>query len=310
MMQDIDILQIAHRRPVMQEELTEVFAEQKALHGKVHYGLRRYKMLPQWSMEEIGMLVYHYEPGKNGKKYLALRFCMHGNRYCNRTDCNGKQCNAAETSHNHTQTETFDLVTVEFSPTYLQQFAANESTTAQTLLSFQKRQSFTHTVQLCNRIRGIIENIFNHTYSGVLENIYINTQLQMLLLYGLECLVEQRAGESFACRFLANENDREKIIKARDLLHQHIGQPITIRELSRKVGTNECYLKKGFKEIFGTTIFDYYQRQRMEHARYLLNEKGLSVTEVSMLLGYSSISHFSTAFKKYTGIKPCELLLR
>jgi len=29
-----------------------------------------------------------------------------------------------------------------------------------------------------------------------------------------------------------------------------------------------------------------------------------------MLLGYSSISHFSTAFKKHTGIKPCELLLR
>ena len=54
----------------------------------------------------------------------------------------------------------------------------------------------------------------------------------------------------------------------------------------------------------------YYQSQRMEHARYLLYEKGLSVTDVSMMLGYSSISHFSTAFKKHTGLKPCELLLR
>ena len=89
----------------------------------------------------------------------------------------------------------------------------------------------------------------------------------------------------------------------------HIGEPLTIRELSRKVAINECYLKKGFKELFGTTIFDFYQSQRMEHARYLLYEKGLSVTEVSMLLGYSSISHFSTAFKKHTGLKPCELLL-
>jgi AraC-like DNA-binding protein len=73
---------------------------------------------------------------------------------------------------------------------------------------------------------------------------------------------------------------------------------------------NECYLKKGFKEMFGTTIFDFYQSQRMEHAKYLLYEKGISVTEVSSLLGYSSISHFSTAFKKHTGLKPCELLLR
>jgi AraC-like DNA-binding protein len=37
--------------------------------------------------------------------------------------------------------------------------------------------------------------------------------------------------------------------------------------------------------MFGTTIFDFYQSQRMEHAKYLLYEKGLSVTEVSMLAG-------------------------
>ena len=62
--------------------------------------------------------------------------------------------------------------------------------------------------------------------------------------------------------------------------------------------------------MFGTTIFEFYQSQRMEHAKYLLYEQGQSVTEVSMMLGYSSISHFSTAFKKHTGLKPCELLFR
>ena len=62
--------------------------------------------------------------------------------------------------------------------------------------------------------------------------------------------------------------------------------------------------------MYGTTIFDFFQSQRMEHAKYLLYEKGCSVTEVSASLGYSSISHFSTAFKKHTGLKPCELLFR
>ena len=61
-------------------------------------------------------------------------------------------------------------------------------------------------------------------------------------------------------------------------------------------------------EIFGTTIFEFYQNQRMEHAKYLLYEKRFSVTEVSAMLGYSSISHFSTAFKKHTSLKPCDLL--
>ncbi len=126
----------------------------------------------------------------------------------------------------------------------------------------------------------------------------------------MDCMLGEKEETTFTCKFLANEADREKIIKAREILLQHIGEPITIKALSRKVAINECYLKKGFKEIFGTTIFDFYQSQRMEHAKYLLYDKGLSVTEVSLLLGYSSISHFSTAFKKHTGIKPCELLLR
>ena len=155
----------------------------------------------------------------------------------------------------------------------------------------------------------VLEALMNHSYKDSLENIYVNAQMQMLLLYSLECMLGEKDIESFQCKFLANEADREKITHAREILLQHIGEPLTIKELSRKVAINECYLKKGFKEMFGTTIFDFYQSQRMEHARYLLYEKGLSVTEVSVMLGYSSISHFSTAFKKHTGLKPCELLL-
>ena len=129
----------------------------------------------------------------------------------------------------------------------------------------------------------------------------------MLLLYSMECMVGEKE-DSFSCKFLANEADRDKISMAREILLKHISEPLTIKELSRKVAINECYLKKGFKEMYGTTIFDFFQSQRMEHAKYLLYEKGLSVTDVSLLLGYSSISHFSTAFKKHTGLKPCELL--
>jgi AraC-like DNA-binding protein len=161
---------------------------------------------------------------------------------------------------------------------------------------------------VCARKRNSLDSLLNHSYTGSLENIFINAKIHELLLYSLECLVDEKE-EGFTCKFLANEQDREKIMNAREVLLKHIGEPITIKELSRKVAINECYLKKGFKEIFGTTIFDFYQQQRMEHAKYLLYEKSLSVTDVSALLGYSSISHFSTAFKKHTGLKPCELLM-
>ena len=55
-------------------------------------------------------------------------------------------------------------------------------------------------------------------------------------------LGEKKKHHSIA-KFLANEADREKIMKAREILLQDIGEPITIKALSRKLAINECYLK-------------------------------------------------------------------
>lgn len=111
-----------------------------------------------------------------------------------------------------------------------------------------------------------------------------------------------------ACRFLAHESEREKIFAAKSIMEETIDQPLTIKELSRKVAMNECYLKKGFKTIMGKTINEYQQSLRITKAKELLQLQGQTVSDVASLLGYSSISHFSTAFKKATGLKPCELL--
>jgi AraC-like DNA-binding protein len=111
-----------------------------------------------------------------------------------------------------------------------------------------------------------------------------------------------------ACRFLAHESEREKILKARDILDAHYDEKLTIKALARKVAMNECYLKKGFKTLTGSTIHEYTASRRIATAKHMLQTEGRSVTDVAAKLGYSSISHFSTAFKKATGLKPCELL--
>lgn len=111
-----------------------------------------------------------------------------------------------------------------------------------------------------------------------------------------------------ACRFLAYDSEREKILDACSLIQKSDGKPFTIRELSRKVAMNECYLKKGFKALTGKTIHEYQQDIRIARAKEMLKTQGVTVTDVALTLGYSSISHFSTAFKRVTGLKPCELL--
>ncbi len=308
-----DILAYAHKQTLMQGQYHLLQSRHQQIPGSVHYTIQRYRRQPQWNIDDTGMMVYHYEKTSPAENYLELRFCVSGNVYCRKKDTECDMCQFSASKNCVERVDSIDVVSFKFSPVQLSQFIKPRKGNAiltDDILGFQHRSSFTKILPLCGKTRIVLEGVLNHTYSDTFENIYINAQTQMLLLYSLDCMLGEKEIDVVNCKFLANEADREKIIKAREILIQHIGEPITIKELSRKVAINECYLKKGFKELFGTTVFDFYQSQRMEHAKYLLYEKGLTVTEVSLMLGYSSISHFSTAFKKHTGLKPCELLLR
>src|SRR6185436_9637639 len=270
----------------------------RSVPGSVRYSIKRYKKHLQWSIEDTGMLVYHYERNNGDANYLELKFCITGNVYCRQkqTECDFCKFSASKTCVE--KVESVDVMSFSFKPSYLTQFVKGKKqlNISDEVLAFTHVSSFSKLLPLCGKTRKAIEALLNHTYTDTLENIFVNAQTQILLLYSMDCMMGDKE-ETFVCKFLANEADREKIIKAREVLLQHIGEPLTIKELSRKVAINECYLKKGFKEMFGSTVFDFYQSQRMEHAKYLLYEKGLNVTDVSVMLGYSSISHFSTAFK-------------
>jgi AraC family transcriptional regulator len=308
-----DILALAYKQNLMQEQMVLLQEKEQQIPGSVQYSIKRYYRNTQWNIEDTGMMVYHYEKTSPRENYLELKFCISGNVYCRKKDTECDMCQYSASKNCVERIDSVDVVSFRFSPVHLSQFVKprkGDTVLTDDILNFKHVSSFSKILPLCGKTRIVLEAVLNHTYTDSLENIYINAQTQMLLLYSLDCMIGEKEIDVVNCKFLANEADREKIIKSREILIQHIGEPITIKELSRKVAINECYLKKGFKELFGTTIFDFYQSQRMEHARYLLYEKGLSVTDVSMMLGYSSISHFSTAFKKHTGLKPCELLLR
>lgn len=305
MMQTLDILQAAHRDTIdSRMQLLELKEQQ--IPGSAHYVIRRYNAPQFISTEDKGMLVYHYSKSQPEENFFEMRFCISGNKYCSAKNClSCKEANEAACSSH----DTVDVLSFHFSAGFLYQFVHNVklSSRKDEVLAFSYPYSFNKLFPVCNRKRLVLDALLNNNFNGALENIYTNAKVHELLLYSVECLIDEKE-DNFACKFLQVESGLDRIYKAREVLLEHIGDPITIKELSRKVAMNECYLKKGFKEVFGTTIFDFYQQQRMEHAKYLLYEKSLSVTDVSDLLGYSSISHFSAAFKKHTGLKPCELL--
>ncbi|NCU06276.1 MAG: helix-turn-helix transcriptional regulator, partial [Chitinophagaceae bacterium] len=82
---------------------------------------------------------------------------------------------------------------------------------------------------------------------------------------------------------------------------------ITLQQLSRKVGINEFKLKKGFKQLFGDTVFGYRHTVRMERAKEIILETKLEFSDIAFMTGFEHAENFHKAFKKYHGYTAVEL---
>src|SRR6201999_3899250 len=80
---------------------------------------------------------------------------------------------------------------------------------------------------------------------------------------------------------LKNKSDVEKIHFAREVLMNRLQHPPTLAELARICGLNEFKLKKGYKEVFGTTVFGHFNAMRMQQAMLLLRNTDRSITEIA-----------------------------
>ena len=77
--------------------------------------------------------------------------------------------------------------------------------------------------------------------------------------------------------------------------------------IARKVALSESTLKRNFKQVFGTSIYEYYLQTKMERARELFAEQPFSVKEVAYKLGYEKTSSFIKIFKRFYNFSPGEL---
>lgn len=92
----------------------------------------------------------------------------------------------------------------------------------------------------------------------------------------------------------------EKMVRS-DFTGQH-----TLPDLARLVGTNECYLKREFKSMFGMSVRAYQRKIRMEKANHLLLNTAMSIEEISGQLGYKHTTHFTASYKKHYRVTPGE----
>ncbi|AZQ43061.1 helix-turn-helix transcriptional regulator [Nonlabens ponticola] len=107
-----------------------------------------------------------------------------------------------------------------------------------------------------------------------------------------------------ACPFLVDEKNMAKIKMAKDIIIQRMTDPPSLADLAKEIALPLKKLKEGFKEVYGDTVYGFLLDHKMEYARQLLDSGQHNVNEVGLKVGYSTGSHFISAFKKKYGTTP------
>ncbi len=148
----------------------------------------------------------------------------------------------------------------------------------------------------------MIEKMLNNPYHGSLKNLYFESCTIELFITLLKDLSIKKVYD-----VVLNDGDKERLIKAKEILLHDLQNPPTIEVLARKVALNQDKLKKGFKSMFGKTIFNLLTEQRMKIAYEDLQKNDLSISEVAYKVGYIGVSNFISVFKKQYGKTPGQM---
>jgi AraC-like DNA-binding protein len=149
-------------------------------------------------------------------------------------------------------------------------------------------------------LQRIVDEIMTESVDETFELLFLRIKAEELVCRLLMELVKR--DEKYL--YTLNNKDVQAIYKARDQMLEHPETPPVINELAVGANMSPTKLKRLFKQIFGNSIFSYYQEFRMKEAARLLKEEKLSVSDVGYQLGFTNLSHFSRVFEEHIGVKP------
>ena len=153
--------------------------------------------------------------------------------------------------------------------------------------------------------RLALESIRRCPFAGTFRTLALTARANDLLVEFLTALDAGHPERPIAP--LRSVDDRLRAAASR--LAQSLEHPPALADLARAVGLSETTLKRGFHQVYGTTVFGHLRVLRMQRARALLQSGEATVLEAASLVGYSNPSNFAAAFRREFGVNPKEFQL-
>lgn len=173
-------------------------------------------------------------------------------------------------------------------------------------VSMTEQMPFTRrNLPLQSHCTTILYQMLNCPLDGYLKRLYLHAKTVELVSWQLQQFEMELQNDRTT--LISNDElssfEIERMHEAKALIEKNSDSPCKLIDLAHSVGTNDTYLKKHFKIVFGTTVFAYLLNFKMKKAMELLKDNH-SISEVAVLTGYNQVAHFSRAFKRQFGFPP------
>ena len=190
-------------------------------------------------------------------------------------------------------------IIIEVDETYLNGLDLPEkSPVLQSLL--QNTQPLLFEQMIYPTLQKIVDEVVAGAIDATFEQFFLRIKAEELI-YRLFVELEKRDEKHL---YDLNMSDIRAIYQVKEQILERLEIPPVINELAICAGMSASKLKRIFRQIFGNSIFSYYQGFRMKEAARLLKEEKLSVSDVGYRLGFTNLSHFTRVFEAHIGMKP------
>lgn len=127
--------------------------------------------------------------------------------------------------------------------------------------------------------------------------------LEMLVLVGREYAGKRNTSDTVSGK---QQGHTEKLLTLCSYIHEHCTEDLCLDEAAALTGFSKYHFTRLFKNFTGVSFYKYLNQKRIEHAENLLADPDLSITEVALQSGFSSLSSFIRMFKLINDCTPTE----
>lgn len=248
---------------------------------------------------------------------IELHFSLSGNGIVDNY-ANGRTYNFRPNEHNivympefdgsakYRPDEPFRFLEIHFMSKHFLELAKNTTPTMERFLEKVVKKESTdigkESMPITLAMHQCIHEIINCGFKGGLKLLFLQAKCVELLTLQAQAF-EQNGDRPSRNSVIKTAYEKECIVYAREYLQEHIADPPTLEQLAVITGINTFKLKNGFKELYDNTVFGFLSDLRLDKAKNLLRS-GMAIKDIAEELGYSSVQHFGTAFKKKFGTTP------